>query len=125
MQSRSEQRPGWRQRLVDCERGLSQSFRGDSTLFGYCFVASVTVTAGLVVGIGVLEWAVVILAMCVAASTEMFQMVLRSIGDDLGERLSRPTRKALQIGTAAVLVTRLGATFAIAAIYIAAIRQMW
>jgi diacylglycerol kinase len=94
-------------------------------LFGYCFVASVTVTVGLVVGIGVLQWAVVILSLSVAASAEMFQMVLRSIGNDLADRLSRPTQKALQIGSAAVVVTRLGAGIAVGLIYVAAIREMW
>lgn len=123
--SHSAQRPAWRRRLVEIERGLSQSFRGESTLCGYCFVASVVVTMGIVLDISVIEWAMVILALSVSASSEMFQMVLQSLGSDLGNRLSRSTQKALRIGNAAVVVTRLGALLAIVLVYGAVIRRIW
>ena len=81
-------------------------------------------TTGFVIGIGVLQWAIVLLSLAVAASAEMFQMVLRAIWSDLADQLSKPTRKALQIGAAAVVVTRIGAFLAIALIYAAAIRTI-
>ena len=117
-------RPAWRRWLIEVERGITQSFRGESTLFGYCFVATIVLTMAVVLGIGVLEWAVVLLSLSVAASAEMFQMVLRAIWSDLRDQLSKPTRKALQIGCAAVLVTRCGAFLAIGLIYAAIISDM-
>lgn len=115
--SRSASRPAWRRWLIDVERGLSQSFRGESTLFGYCFVATVVLTMGVVLGMSVMQWAVIALALSVAASAEMFQMVLRAIWRDLDSGLSKETRKALQIGSAAVVVTRTGAMAAVVLIY--------
>ncbi len=115
--SRSANRSAWRRWLIDVERGLSQSFRGESTLFGYCFVATVVITTGVVLGISIMQWAVVALALSVAASAEMFQMVLRAIWSDLDSKLSKETKKALQIGSAAVVVTRTGAMMAIVLIY--------
>ncbi len=123
--SRSSRRPAWRQWLVEVERGLSQSFRGESTLFGHCFIASIVLITGFILGITVLQWAVVFLSLGVAASAEMFQMVLRAIWTDLSEQLSKQTRKALQIGSAAVVVTRLAAAAAIVTIYGAAAARMW
>ena len=120
----SETRSAWRRWLINLERGISQSFRGESTLFGYCFIATIVLTTGIVIGIGVLQWAVVVLSLAIAASAEMFQMVLRAIWSDLADQLSKPTRKALQIGSAAVVVTRMGAFVAIVLIYAAAIRAM-
>lgn len=125
VKSHSQQRPAWRRRLVEVERGLSQSFRGESTLFGYCFVACVVVTTGIVLDIGVIEWAIVAIALSVSASSEMFQMVLQSLGSDLENHLSRSTQKALRIGNAAVVVTRLGAVVAIALVYGAIVRRIW
>ncbi len=122
--TRSESRSAWRRWLIDLERGISQSFRGESTLFGYCFIATIVLTTGFVVGVSLLQWAVVLLSLSVAASAEMFQMVLRAIWSDLADQLSKPTRKALQIGSAAVVVTRIGAFGAIALIYAVAIQAM-
>lgn len=116
-QSRSAGRPPWRRWLIEVERGLSQSFRGESTLFGYCFAASIILTTGFVLQVGMVQWAIVVLALSIAASAEMFQMVLRSMWIDLESHLSRETRKALLIGSAAVVVTRLGAMTAIGIIY--------
>lgn len=122
--SASAKRPAWRRWLIEIERGISQSFRGESTLFGYCFIASIVITTGAVIGVGPMQWAIVILSLSVAASAEMFQMVLRAIWSDLADRLSKPTRKALQIGSAAVLVARIGAFVAIGMIYGAIIARI-
>lgn len=123
--SRSATRPAWRRWLIEVERGLSASFRGDSTLFGYCFAATIVLSTGFVLNIGILEWAVVSLSLSVAASAEMFQMVIRAIADDISDELSKNTRKSLRIGLAAVLVTRLGAFAAVLMIYGARVLSMW
>ncbi len=110
---RDSARPAWRQWLVDIERGVTQSFRGDSSLFGHSFVAILVITMGVALNISVLQWATVLLALSVSVSAEMFQMVLRAVCRDLDAQLSRSTRKAVHIGVAAVVVTRLGALAAI------------
>lgn len=123
--SRSQKRSAWRRWLIEIERGMSQSFRGESALFGHCFLAAIILITGLVLKIGVAHWAIVLLSLSVAASAEMFQMVLRSIWTDLEAQLSKDTRKSLQIGCAAVVVTRLGAVSAVLVIYANAVVEIW
>ena len=65
-------RPAWRRWLIDVERGLMHGVRGDSVFFVYFFLTSATIAASVVLGISLLQWTVVILALTVVLSAEMF-----------------------------------------------------
>ena len=110
-------RAAWRQRLVEAESGIKQGFRSDSTLFVHFFLASVILTVGLVLGISLLEWTIVVLSVTLVLSAEMFQHVVKAILGSVGHHFDDRTRKALRIGTAAVFVAMTGATLTVGLIF--------
>lgn len=118
-------RPIWRQRLVDAERGISHSLRSDSTLFVYFFVSCIIVTAGGVLGISLTEWTIVVLALSVVASAEIFNLVLRAIWRNIGHQLDSDTGKTIRMATAGVYVTILGACVAISLIFGQRLAAIW
>jgi undecaprenol kinase len=108
------ERPLWRQRLVDVERGMSHGLRRDSAFFVHFFLSSVVIVGSVVLGISLVQWTIVILALTLVLSAEMFNQVLKSLISSLGRHLDDSARSALRIGTAAVFVAAAGAMIVIA-----------
>ncbi len=106
-------RPAWRRRLIDIERGITLGVRGDSVFFVYFFLSSLTLAASLVLGISLLEWTVVILALTVVLCAEMFNQSVRSLFAALVGSSDDSIRSALRIGTAAVFVAIAGSVITI------------
>ena len=102
-------RSAWRRRLVEAERGLTEGFRTDSTLFVHSFLATIVATAALVVGISRIEWGMLILSFAMVFSAEMFHLAMRAIFRHLGPHLSEPMQTARRIATAGVFFTIIGA----------------
>jgi len=115
--ARDQKRSAFRRRLVDAERGMTFGLRGDSTFFVHFFVGSIVAAAGLVFGLSLIEWTVIVLGLTVVFSAEMFHQVLKAILGDLGRHLGEPARNSLRIGTAAVFVTMIGAAVVISLIF--------
>jgi diacylglycerol kinase len=101
-------RSPWRRRLVEAERGLTEGFRTDSTLFVHFFLATMVTTAALVFGISRIEWALLILSFGMVFSAEMFHLAMRAIFRHLGPHLSEPMQTARRIATAGVFFTIIG-----------------
>jgi len=110
-------RAAWRQKLVEAERGIARSVRGDSIFFFHAFVGSMIVAAGFVLGLSLWQWTAVILSITMVMSAEMFQQVLKSIWEHLGHHFDRPARQSLRIGTAAVFICMIGAALVIGMIF--------
>src|SRR3954447_11303861 len=91
-------RAPWRQRLIDAERGITLGLRGDSTLFLHFFLATIIMGAAFVLGIGAIEWAIVMLSLTLVLSAEMFNQVLKSVSDALGHQFDDTLKKAIRIG---------------------------
>jgi diacylglycerol kinase len=106
-------RPAWRRWLIDVERGLMHGVRGDSIFFVYFFLSSVTIAASVVLGISLLQWTIVILALTVVLSAEMFNQSVKSLFAASGRPVDEATRTALRIGSAAVFVTIAGSVITI------------
>ena len=98
---------------MDAERGLSQGFRLDSTFYGHFFTGSIVIATGGVLGLSLIEWVAVILALTLVLSAEMFNQVLKAVWEAVGHHFTGNTAAALRMGTAAVFVTIAGATVAI------------
>jgi diacylglycerol kinase len=65
--------------------------------------------AALVLGISYLEWGILVLAMTVVLTAEMFNQILKAIWNSIGHQLPDETNQTLRIGTAGVFVAILGA----------------
>ncbi len=69
--------------------------RGDSIFFVYFFLTSATIAASVVLGIALLQWAVVILALTVVLSAEMFNQSVKSLFAALGRPTDDKVKAAL------------------------------
>ncbi len=106
-------RPAWRQRLVDAERGVMQGIRGDSAFFVYFFLSSATIAGCVVLGISLIHWTIVILALTLVLSAEMFNQVLKALLTDFGRPRDDSARAALRMAVAAVFVAITGSVIVI------------
>lgn len=79
----------------------------------YCIV----VTAGMVLGIGLIPWAILVLTLTVVLVAEMFYSVLKSILHNIEHHFPKPTQQAIHMGRAAVFLTNLGAVITIGLIF--------
>lgn len=99
--------------------------RGDSAFFVYFFLSSVTIVASLVLGISLVQWAIVILALTLVLSAEMFNQVLKSILACIDCPIEAAARAALRIGTAAVFVAITGSVLVIGLVLVQAGLRMF
>ncbi|HET6326174.1 MAG TPA: diacylglycerol kinase [Planctomycetaceae bacterium] len=106
-------RPAWRQRLVDAERGVMQGIRSDSAFFVYFFLSSATIAACVVLGISLIQWTIVILALTLVLSAEMFNQVLKALLTEFGQPRDDAARAALRMAVAAVFVAITGSVIVI------------
>lgn len=106
-------RSPWRQRLIDAETGMRLGVRTDGTFFVHLFVGCGVLATATVLGLSVLEWAVLILSMTFVLSAEMFNQILRILWKEAAHHLPPELRNAVRIGTAAVVISSIGAVIAI------------
>lgn len=111
-------RPGWRQRLVDLERGVVLGLRADATLFVMLFGVATTLLAGLVVGLALAHWIAIVLALTFVLVAGMFHQILKTIWHDLGHHFAETAATALRIGSAAVTVATIGGALTILLVFV-------
>lgn len=107
--TRQHQRPGWRQSLVDTETGLRTGLRTDATIAIYFFVFSAVIAAAAIVGLSLLEWALIVLTLGAVLASRMFHCLLAALQNLLPADQEQQVRSAMQFGVAAVTVTNLSA----------------
>ncbi|MEX0704310.1 MAG: diacylglycerol kinase family protein [Planctomycetales bacterium] len=117
-------RPAWRQRLVDAERGMTLGLRSDSTFFVHFFAIAVVVAGGTVLGLSLVEWVLIVLAITLVLAAEMFKQVLNAVLRSVGHHFAREAAQSLRIATAAVFVTIGGALLAVTLVFANAVRRM-
>lgn len=113
----TRRRPAWRQRLVEVERGVAQGVRSDSSFFAHFFIGSVILAAAFVLGLPLLHWLIVILALTLVLCAEMFRQSLRAVVDSIGLRFPESVQRARRIGTAAAFVAMTGALLCLGVIF--------
>jgi diacylglycerol kinase (ATP) len=106
---RAARRSAWRQRLIEAESGIRLGLRVDGTLFVHLFVMSGILAAGAVLGLGTLQWALLVLALTGVLTAELFHQMLRMLWKEAGHHLPPHVRNAARIGTAAVVMSSVGA----------------
>ena len=98
-------RAPWRQRLIDMETGLRIGLRADSTLFVDLFVGSAVIITGAILGLSVLQWAIITLALGTALSAEIFHQLLKQLTTLMDHHLPRQIEQIMQLGSAALMVS--------------------
>jgi len=123
--SERPRRSAWRQRLVEAERGVTLGLRGDSTLFVHLFVGCVILISAVALGLSITEWALLILALAVVISAEMFNKVMIELGQLIPSNTDDSPHNCLKIATAAVFVTMSGSMLAVGLIFARHLGQMF
>ena len=117
-------RPEWRQRLIDAERGITFGVRLDSSFFIHFFSGSAVLATAMLLGLSATHWAIIILAMTTVLCAQMFNQVLKSIGKLLGSHLPAESQNTFKVGTAAVGVSIIGSIITIGIIFCSAIYRL-
>lgn len=110
-------RSPWRQRLVDTERGVTHSFRGDSTFFGYLFLGTLVFCVAFVMGISALQWTLMSVAFTIVIAAEMFRLSISRLVQSIDGLEQSAALEISRIATAAVMVTLLGSCITIGVIF--------
>jgi len=117
-------RSQWRQRLIEAESGLRLGLRTDGTLFVHLFIVSGILAAGLVLQLGLVQWALLVLAVTMVLSAEMFHQMLRVLWKSAGRYLPPELRNVVRIGTAAVVLSSVGAVVVLTLVFAQRIVQI-
>ena len=110
--------------MIDAERGIALGIRTDSTQFVHLFIGLTVVVAGMVLGLGLTQWAIVSLSITLVLSAEMFNQMLKLLWKDAARDLPFESRNAIRVGTGAVLLTTVGASLAVLLVFAQRIREM-
>lgn len=118
-------RAPWRQRLVDAETGFRVGLRTDATLFMYLFVGSGVVFSGFVLGLGKIEWVLLVLSLGMVLTGELFHQLLSLIVKEFRHHIRKDISQLLRLGTAAVVSTNVTAFIVLAILFGSRLSEMW
>ena len=118
-------RSAWRERLVLAERGLVGGVRSDSVFFVHFFGIAMVIAAALVLDVGLLQWIGIAACLTLVLTSEMFNQALKALLQTDGRLLAPHEKKALAMGTAAVMVACTGSTIVMTLVFWQRIQQMF
>jgi diacylglycerol kinase len=117
-------RPAWRERLVMLERGVMLGFRTSSSVLIHFFCALIGLTAGLVIGLGVIQWCILVLCFSTTLAAELAHQAMK--------RLCRSTalgrddaRSAQQLSAAAATLALCGAILVAVIVLVSRAAEFW
>jgi len=118
-------RSAWRQHLVLTERGVKGGIRSGSAFFIHFFGCSIVLATGYVLNLSLMQWVAILMCMTFVLSAEMFNQALCAlVVEQHGEDALRKS-KALNISTAAVMLTVLGGLAVVLLIYGYRVWDIW
>ena len=79
-------RPAWRERLVMLERGVMLGFRASSIVAIHFFCALIGLISGLVLGLGVIQWSILLLCFSTSLSAELGHQAIKRLCRNSGLR---------------------------------------
>jgi hypothetical protein len=72
-------RPAWRRRLVDLERGIMAGFRATCLIVVQMFCAVIGLLTGLMLGIALFDWVILIVCFIVALTAELIHQAIAKL----------------------------------------------
>jgi len=115
---RSPLERSWSVKFGDAFRGIKLGIRGQSSFFVHFFVAAAVVAAGVVLGVDLVEWCLLLLCITGVLTAEMFNSALEHLARAVDRSENRHLGSALDIGSAAVLTASIGASLVGAIIFV-------
>ena len=108
-QDTSRPKRSWPKKFRDAFRGARLSIAGQSSFRAHFFFAAAVIVAGAILRVTLIEWCLLLLCIAVVLAAEMFNTALESIAKAITHQDNPHLGKALDVGSAAVLVASLGA----------------
>jgi diacylglycerol kinase len=99
----------WWQKFGDAFRGLKRGVRGQSSFFVHFFAAAAVIGAGVSLGVSQAQWCLLILSIALVLAVEMLNTALETLAKVVSDREHHLLRDALDMGSAAVLLSAAGA----------------
>ncbi len=100
----------WAEKFRDAFRGVKAGVRGQSSFFVHFFAAAAVIVAGIVLGVDLVEWCLLLLCIAGVLTTEMLNSALESMAKAITGESDPHLGNSLDIGSAAVLTASLGAS---------------
>jgi diacylglycerol kinase len=100
---------GWIEKFADAFRGIKVGLRGQISFCVHLFFTAVVILAGMVLKMELLEWCLLALCITTVLAAEMFNTALESMARAISDEVRPELGNALDIGSAGVLLSALGA----------------
>lgn len=100
----------WVEKFRDALHGLNCGIRGQSSFFVHFFAAAVVLVAGALLHLNHVDWCLLVLCIFAVLAAEMFNSALESMARAITDETDPHVGEALDIGSAAVLLTSIGAS---------------
>ncbi len=100
----------WPEKFRSAFRGLKEGVRGQSSFFVHFFAAAAVIMAAAMLGMNLREWCLLLLCITIVLVAEMFNSALESLAKAVTDQLDPHVGRALNIGSAAVLIAAIGAS---------------
>ena len=99
-------------------RGAKRGIRGESNFFVHFFATAAVIAAGVVLRVDRIEWCLLVLSIVAVLAAEMFNCALEHLAKAITQEHDIHVGDALDIGSAAVLVTAIGASIVGAIVFL-------
>lgn len=99
----------WPRKFADAFRGLWIGVRGQSSFIVHFVAAALVVTAGAILRVNLTQWCLLALCITIVMAAEMFNSALETLSKAIDDQPNDHLARGLNIASAAVLITALGA----------------
>ncbi len=116
-------RQGWIGKFRHAARGIAWGTSGQKSFVVHGVAAVAVITGGVVAGLGVERWCLLIICIGTVMAAEMFNSALESICRAITNQFDPHVQRALDIASGAVLIAAITAAIAGALIFVDAARH--
>ncbi|MFO0964488.1 MAG: diacylglycerol kinase [Gemmataceae bacterium] len=120
-----KRRRPWGDKFRDALRGLKLGIRGHSSFAVHFFFAVLVTIAGIALGCGVEEWCLLVLAIGMVLTAELFNSAIETLFRGLDPDTKERSWPALDIAAGAVLMASFTAIIIGAAVFIRRVLALW
>ena len=99
----------WAKKFADAFRGLKQGVRGQRSFYVHFVLTAAVLAAAAALRVQRAEWCLLVLCIALVLAAELFNSALESLARAVADRPHPRVRDALDISSAAVLVSACGA----------------
>ncbi len=109
MNNRNHVPPTWPNKFAHAARGVRIAIRGEKSFCVHLSIAVVVVITGLLFGMSINRWCLLVLCIAIVLVTEMLNTAIERLACAITKEANPKIRDALDIAAGAVLIASIGA----------------